>query len=46
MKQHFPSHHEAHKVPFDALYEAAKIKKLTVKEWPEFILGELKVNAK
>ena len=46
MKQHFPSTHDAHKVPFDSLYEAAKIKRLKVRDWPEFILGELKVNPK
>lgn len=46
MKQHFPSHHDAHKVPFDTLFEAAKIKKLAPKDWAEFILGELKVNSR
>lgn len=46
MKQQFPSRHDAHKVPFDSLYQAVKAQRLPVREWPEFILRELRHNAK
>ncbi len=46
MKQQFPSRHDAHKVPFDSLYQAVKAQRLPVREWPEFILRELRLNAK